>query len=177
MKGQWLRNLALFAVMALIGHVVATLMLPSAIMSIALKQIAEASSGVNALYHGPRVTAQNQRIVRPSPDLAYSTCVLDLSQGPVRVQVGRGNDYVSAAFYAANTDNIATFNDRSFGPEGAKLLVLARGMAPRAVQGETVVMLPSNKGLLLVRRLAPTQADFDRVDKERAGDQCAVLKS
>jgi uncharacterized membrane protein len=177
MMRPWLMHVVVFLVMAVVGHVAATVAFPRAIMSVAVHRIIETAGGANTLFHGPRVTPQSQRIVRPSPDLAYSICVLDLSQGPVRVRVARGSAYASAAFYADNTDNIATLNDRSFGPEGAQFLVLARGMPPRAALGETIVMLPSNKGLLLVRRLAPTQADFDRVARERAGDQCAVVKS
>jgi hypothetical protein len=38
--------------------------------------------------------------------------------------------------------------------------------------GEVVVSLPSDKGLLLVRRLAPSAEAFKRVQAERAQDYC-----
>ena len=39
----------------------------------------------------PPLTAQSRGIVLPSPDLLYSVCVFDVSQGPVRVTANRDN--------------------------------------------------------------------------------------
>ncbi|MCA3695553.1 MAG: hypothetical protein INF09_02715, partial [Aquidulcibacter sp.] len=44
-----------------------------------------------------------------------------------------------------------------------------------AKPGEVVVSLPSDKGLLLVRRLAPSAEAFKRVQGERAKDFCRTV--
>jgi uncharacterized membrane protein len=167
-----LGKLLLFGVgIAALTHVVAVLALPNVIMNIAMTRIATTAGGVNKIVHNPRVTPKNQAIVRSSPDLAYSLCVLDLSKGPVRINLGKSADYVSAAFYGANTDNVFTLKDDRFGPEGARIIVAVKGGAVPQT-GEVLVELPSEKGLLLVRRLAPNAETFARIDAERAGDRC-----
>jgi uncharacterized membrane protein len=172
---NWLKPIIFGIFMAVVAHLVAIAMIPSLIMDIALKRIAETAGGVNKLYHGEMVTPQNQRIVRSSPDLAYSTCVLDLSDGPVEVFIGKGADYASAAFYGANTDNVHALNDRKIGPQGARLMIVSARTPIAARPGTEVISLPSDRGLMLIRRLAPTAAAYARVVNERAGDSCAQL--
>lgn len=159
-------------VVAGIAHVATIMALPNAIMSVAMKRIAATAGGDNVLRNMALVTPQTQTIVRPSPDLAYSICALDLSQGPVRVFIGKGANYASAAFYAANTDNVFTLSDADIRPEGAILLLVSAGKGARPAPDEVLVTLPSDKGLLLIRRLAPTAQDFARVTAERAEDYC-----
>jgi uncharacterized membrane protein len=159
---------------AIIAHLVVIDMIPNVIMNVALKRIAATAGGANKLFHAPLVTPQNQTIVRPSPDLAYSTCALDLSKGPVRVFIGKGSDYASAAFYGANTDNVFTLNDRRIGPQGAHLLIVSARSPIQAQPGEEVISLSSDRGLMLVRRLAPSPDAFVRVVTERANDTCTA---
>jgi uncharacterized membrane protein len=169
---RWWKVICFGILVALVAHGATTLLLPSVIMSVAIKRIAQTAGGVNKLQNMPMVTPQNQKIVRSSPDLAYSTCALDLTQGPVRIFIGKGGDYASAAFYGANTDNIFTLSDRSIGPNGARILVHAAGMPAQEQPGEVVVTLPSAHGLMLVRRLAPNPQAMARVESERAKDSC-----
>lgn len=173
---NWMKALGFGFLVAIVAHVATILALPNVIMNVALKRIAATASGVNNLYQSGMVTPQNQTIVRSSPDLAYSTCAFDLSDGPVRIFIGKGQDYVSAAFYGANTDNVFTLNDRNIGPQGARILVQAKGTQAQAERGEVVVTLPSKRGLLLVRRLAPTAQAVARVMNERALDSCVSVE-
>jgi uncharacterized membrane protein len=172
----WITPFLFGVFMMFVGHFVTIAAIPSGIMSVALNRIAEAAGGSNRLFHGSMVTPQNQTIVRSSPDLAYSTCALDLSKGPVRVYIGKGRDYASAAFYAANTDNVFTLNDNKIGPQGAYLLIVSSRSPISARPNERVISLPSEKGLLLVRRLAPSAPDFARVEQERAKDSCQAVE-
>lgn len=174
-KSGWLKPLAFGVMLAVFGHLMTIGLIPSVIMNIAMTRIGEVSGGPNRLSHGMLVTPQNQQIVRSSPDLAYSTCALDLSGGPVRIFIGKGADYTSAAFYAGNTDNVFTLNDRKIGQEGARIMVVSARSPIAAQPGEVVVSLPSDKGLLLVRRLAPSAEAFKRVQAERAKDFCRVV--
>jgi uncharacterized membrane protein len=172
---NWWKPICFGLVLALLAHVATTMAIPRVIMDIAIERIAEASGGTNRLQNNPLVTPQNQRIVRSSPDLAYSTCALDLSQGPVRVFIGKGSDYASAAFYGANTDSVFTLSDTSIGPNGAYILVQTQGAQIPAAPSEVVVTLPSQRGLMLVRRLAPSNQAMARVEVERAKDSCIAV--
>ncbi|GBF58230.1 hypothetical protein PbB2_01902 [Candidatus Phycosocius bacilliformis] len=174
-KAGWLKPLGFGLVLAVLAHLFTIGLIPSVIMNVAMKRIGEAAGGLNRISHNDMVTPQNQRIVRSSPDLAYSTCALDLSKGPVRIFLGKGADYMSAAFYAANTDNVFTLNDRKIGPKGAHIMVVSARTPLAAKPGEVVVSLPSDKGLLLVRRLSPSAEAFTRVQGERASDYCRAV--
>jgi uncharacterized membrane protein len=173
----WWKLVGFGIAVAVLAHVGTVLVVPNAIMSIAMTRIGETAGGTNKLYHTPKVTPQNQTIVRPSPDLAYSICALDLSKGPVRAFIGKGSDYASAAIYGANTDNVFTLNDRQIGTEGARLLIVGTGAGDGTAAGETLVRVHGTRALLLVRRLAPSDDAFARVQRERAGDTCALVAS
>jgi uncharacterized membrane protein len=176
MSAYW-KPLAFGAFVAIIAHLVVIGLIPNVIMNVALKRIAATAGGANKLFHAPLVTPQNQTIVRPSPDLAYSTCALDLSKGPVRVFIGKGSDYASAAFYSANTDNVFTLNDTRIGPQGARLLIVSARSPIQAQAGEEVISLAGDRGLMLVRRLAPSADAYARVATERANDTCTALNT
>lgn len=167
----WLRLTLLFVLAVAVVHVATVLVMPRAIMAIAFDRIEKEAGGTNRLIHQQAITVTNQRIVRSSPDLAYSVCVIDLSGGPVRVRLSKGSDYMSAAFYAADTSNFATFNDRAFEGAAFETLVLPLGSDSGQVAGKAI-QAPSSRILLLVRRLAPDPARFKVADAGRAGDIC-----
>jgi uncharacterized membrane protein len=157
------------------AHLLTIGAIPRVIMDVAMDRIAATAGGWNRIHHAPPVDAANQRIVRSSPDLAYSTCALDLSDGPVRVTMGKGADYASLALYDFNTDNVFTLNDRAMPAEGVRVLVVSDRSPVAAAPGETLVSLTGDRGLVLIRRLAPGPAAFARVAGERAGDTCAPI--
>ncbi|MBN8502731.1 MAG: DUF1254 domain-containing protein, partial [Sphingomonadales bacterium] len=123
----------------------------------------------------PRTTQKSRGVVRPSPDLAYSTCAFDLSAGPVAVEAlpSPAGGYVSLSVFAANTDNIAVF-DTDQSPDGIRFILARDGQA--TPPGARVVISPSDKGIVLDRRLAPNAELFAAADQARRADKCEVLK-
>lgn len=172
MKGlaAWLGLMLLTAVTA---HAAALLAAPYVIMSAAMARISEAA-GVNAWAFGPRVTPESQAIVRSSPDLAYAACAFDLSEGPVRIKVAPWRDLHVLAFYGDDTDAFLTLTGAEIGPEGVELVLVRPGGAPPPGSAR-VVTAPSVRGLVLDRRLAPTEAAFAEADAGRRGNACAPL--
>ena len=169
--------LAIVAVVALASHMAVIAAAPNAIMAIALKRISGDGRAVNRWVFGPRTTEASRGVVRPSPDLAYASCVYDLTRAPLRVTAepspadpGGAGGYLSVAVYAANTDNIFTLGDRQ-APQGIDFVLARPGQA--VPPGARVVRSPSARGVVLQRRLAPTAQRFAQVDQARRGDQCA----
>ncbi|WP_309623230.1 DUF1254 domain-containing protein [Novosphingobium sp.] len=169
-----LKLLALFGAAAAVGHVGLVLATPHVLMRAAMNKLGGPDKAVNAFLFGPRTTQNSRGVVRPSPDLAYSTCVYDLSNGPVRISAAPSPDegYVSLSVFAANTDNIAVF-DTTRQPQGI-VFVLARE-AQKTPPGVTVVISPSDRGIVLDRRLAPNAERFAAADAARSADRCAPL--
>lgn len=157
-------------------HALALFAGPTVIMSIAMKRIASAG-GAGHWNFAPRTTPETQRVVRSSPDLAYAACAWDVGKGPVRIRVAGATDYASLSLYGANTDNFFSRNDRTMGPDGVEIVLIAKGAKPPAgVDPASIVVAPSRRGLALDRRLAPTADAFAQADAaRRAGDVCETL--
>ncbi len=173
MMRRWLFPIFAGGLVALGAYQATLLATPYALMYAALKKIGgdEAS---NRFVFSKMATADNQPIVRPSPDLSYSTCVFDLSKGPVLVDVppvpGR---YWSLSIFDARTDVAAVRSDRDTKGAPARLALIKQGqMAPA---GYKPVLLGYDRGLALVRILLANPSEFTAVDAIRRKSTCKQL--
>ncbi len=164
----------LFAAAVAAGHVGLVLFVPHFLMSVAAGRVSQDGAAINRFVFGPRTTQNSRGVVRPSPDLAYSTCAFDLSGGPLLIEAAPSPNagYVSISVFAANTDNIAVFDTAQF-PQGIRFVLARKGQATPA--GERVVISPSDKGIVLDRRLAPNAALFAAADQARRADKCGPI--
>lgn len=156
-----------------IAHIATVQAIPRAIMTFAARKIAEqADLDVNTFRLSPRITSQSQTIVRPSPDLAYSLCLYDLSEGPINLIVAPWPVYSSVSFYDARTNNFATLRAEN----GADILLTLKNSELSAGSAQERHVSPTRTGVILIRRLAPTEEDYDGVVSAAASDRCAATK-
>ncbi|BDW82304.1 hypothetical protein MACH24_17420 [Erythrobacter sp. Dej080120_24] len=144
---------------------------PSMIMDVAMEKIADRGAQLHRFQVGPRTTPETQTVVRPSPDLAYSACLFDLSQAPegLRVSLAATPGYASLSFFDARTNNFLTI--RGGGTDREIIL-----LSPNEGRGEPgTAVAPTMTGVILTRRLAPTQADFDQMSRIAALDRCDAI--
>ncbi|MCG8491192.1 MAG: DUF1254 domain-containing protein [Sneathiellales bacterium] len=166
------KTLLWLIVSAITGFTASQIMIytfPYVIMEIANKRLF-AEQGVNSIIHAPRVTHASRAVVRPSPDLVYSICGFDLSEGPLEVTVPQTNgNYWSASAYASNTDNFWVLNDQSLKKEETKIyLGTAIQLASLELnQDEESVISPSNTGVILFRNLVALPEEFSIVNQLR----------
>lgn len=158
---------------AAVSHVVVIAAAPYVLMRGAMKRVSRDGTSINQWNHGQRVTAESRRVVRPSPDLAYSACVYDLGNGPIHVTAAAWDDYMSVSAFAANSDNFFVINDRQ-APNGVDFVLVKEGEAAPA-DAAMVVESPSTRGIILQRRIAPTEERFALADAARQGDVCGPL--
>lgn len=170
----------IFIVMALIGHGVTVHMIPVIIMNKAIDKMEDRGVKLHEFSLAQRTTPQTQSVVRPSPDLAYSICRFDLSgDALLKVNAGIYDDYSSVSFFDMRTNNFATVRVGAggFPSSGSQILLRAPGSAPigdtqfAGPQFET----PTKRGLILIRRLAPTQQAYDEVARIAQQDRCAFI--
>jgi len=173
MRRGWGLALA-FVGAVVVGHVGTVIAAPRVIMQIAMHRLSDNGQLINAFRFSPRVDAHARWVVRPSPDLAYASCVYDLAHGPIAVRALPGADhgYLSLSVFAANTDNIAVL-DTQAQPQGISFALALPGQAVPA--GLPVVRATSTRGIILDRRLAPDAAAFAAADAARRADRCAPL--
>lgn len=160
------------------AHLAVVFAYPGRVMATTMERMSQAGERTNAWIHRPRVTERSRGVVRPSPDLAYSTCVFDLSGGPVAIHVAPWGEYMSLSLFAANTDNFYTLNDRAMPEGGARVILRRSGQEipeTERAAAQAIVESPSVRGVALIRRLAPTAARFAEADAARGDETCAPL--
>jgi uncharacterized membrane protein len=151
-------------------HVAAVWAVPRVITRIALDRMTVAASGANVFLHAPRATAEVRTIVRPSPDLTYSVCVADVGEGPVKVSAPVSEPYTSVSVFAANSDNLFALNDRETGGKPIELTIA--GPDQPVADGGTVVRLPSERAIVLVRRVIRNEAHYGELQAIRQQARC-----
>lgn len=155
---------------AAVVHAAAVWAVPRVITKVALDRISVAASGANVFLHAPRAMAEVRTIVRPSPDLAYSVCVADVGGGPVKVFAPVSEPYTSVSVFAANSDNLLALNDRETGGKPIELTIAGPGQP--VPEGGAVVRLPSDRAIVLVRRVIRNDAHFGELEAIRRQARC-----
>jgi uncharacterized membrane protein len=145
---------------------------PGGLMRIALSRLDK--GGVNRFTHGPMATDRSRLIVRPSPDLAYSSCPFDLSAGPVTVGVAPvPAPYWSLSVFDGRTDVAFVRNNRDTGGKPIRIVLARPGQTAPA--GVEVVRLGSDRGVALVRILVEGRDRFSAIDAARRASRCAPV--
>ena len=160
-------------VLALGVYAATVLFLPRIIMNRTMGAIAHAT-GVNTMAHGKRPTARSRGVVRPSPDLLYSTCIYDLeaAHGVLHVHAqGMPATYWSVSAFDAETNNFHVENDRQAKNGGVDFLLIAKGAFADGTRLPVVISL-TNRGIILFRTLINDETHFAEIDAARRHARC-----
>ncbi|MEO1489111.1 MAG: DUF1254 domain-containing protein [Pseudomonadota bacterium] len=167
---RWLGPLAVLIVTALGAHWATLAYAPSVIMDRALQTLKDRGIAEHAFTTPQRITPQTQVVVRSSPDLFYSLCRFDFGGGveAVRLEMAAWPDYQSLSFFDAETNNFATIRKPGAGVE---TFLLAPSLPNEAGYPQS----PTTRGVILIRRLAPTQSQFEQAKAASRDDRCEAL--
>jgi uncharacterized membrane protein len=167
---NWFLPVLAALLFAAIGYQATLAATPYFLMNAAMKRIGGAGPE-NRFAFGPMATADRQPIVRPSPDLSYSTCVFDVSKAPVLVDVAPvPGHYWSLSIFDARTDVAAVRSDRDTGGKTARLALLRAGQ--KAPPGYDPVQLDHDRGIALIRILLADPAEYVGIDAIRRKSSC-----
>lgn len=168
---RFIGPLAVLIVTALAAHWATLAYTPSLIMDRTLSTLKNRGVAEHAFTTPQRITPQTQAVVRTSPDLFYSLCRYDFAEvegGAIRITMGEWPGYQSLSLFDAETNNYATY--RGTGASVSKLLI-----SPSAVNESDNPSSPTTRGVVLIRRLAPTQELFDQAMQAAESDKCEPL--
>lgn len=172
---RWILPLLTALVLAIGAYCLTLDMIPRALMSAAVGRISSLG-GMNHMSHAPLATDQSRTVVRPSPDLAYSVCPVDLSHGPVRIHAdvtGGQTPYWSLSIFDAETNVAFVQNNQQ---SGGKPIDVVLAVGNSNVPGNaTVVRLKNPTAVALVRVLVPDRAAFAALDQARRASNCSRL--
>lgn len=170
MMRHWLIPALIGCIVGLGAYQTTLLATPYVLMNAAMKKIGSRGPE-NQFAFGEMATADNQPIVRPSPDLSYSTCVFDVSKGPVLIDVAPVPDhYWSVSIFDARTDVAAVRSDRDTGGKPARLALMKAGQT--APKGYEPVTLQHDRGIALIRILLANPNEFSAIDAIRRKSTC-----
>lgn len=166
---RWLGPLGVFIITAVGLHWATLVYTPNVIMDAALSTLKNRGVSEHAFTTPQRITPQTQTVVRSSPDLFYSLCRFDLSEpgSALRVNVGEWPDYQSLSFFDGATNNFATI--RATGKTVSALVVTQD--APIDPE-DSLIKAPTSRGVVLIRRLAPTPELFAQAQNVAKADAC-----
>ena len=169
---NWLGPLAFGLIFAAAAAWAAIGAIPYGLMKVATDRLGQ--GGVNTMSYGKLATPERQPVVRPSPDLAYSSCPYDLSKGPVAIDVtpvaGR---YSSLSIFDAATDVIFVRNDVEAGGKPYRIIVARDGqMVP---PGADVIWTNHDRGIALIRLLLKDPAEIGGLDAARRQSSCRLV--
>ncbi|UKK85125.1 DUF1254 domain-containing protein [Sphingopyxis sp. BSN-002] len=146
--------------------------IPYGLMNVAMDRLGQ--GGINTMSYGNLATPERQPVVRPSPDLAYSSCPYDLSKGPAAIDVapvpGR---YSSLSVFDAATDVIFVRNDVEAGGKPYRIIVARPGQTVPV--GSEVVRTNHDRGIALIRLLLKEPAEIGGLDATRRQSSCATV--
>ncbi len=201
---NWRRHLLLFLLLVPAFNTLAVLALPHVINRVVMHRIVDQAlqaaalpasdaqtrarqdeilrhGGINIALPALRAEATARTVVRPSPDLLYTACVFDLSNGPLRITAPVPDSYLSVSGFAADTSNFFAINDSAAttAADGARTLdLLLNYGTPNAVpDGARLVQVSSERGLILFRMLIPNEADLPHLTTEfQARQHCDAIQ-
>lgn len=172
----WRWPLLVGVLIAVLAWYVSLVAVPRAIMAIAASRVAKAGA-VNRMSHAPLATDKARAIVRPSPDLAYSSCSYDLSAGPVIVTAAPVDaPYWSLSVFDSRTDTAFVRNNLQWREPRPLQIVLAR-RGDRVPAGVEVVYPQGNRGIALIRIFVANRDAFAAIDRARRASFCGTEKS
>lgn len=185
---RWAGPLAAAILTAALAHWLTLALAPAFIMDRAMAALAARGVALHAFTTPERVTPQSQQVVRSSPDLYYALCRYDLSRpagggsGAPRLEVtmARWDGYHSLSFFDASTNNFATIRGTgksvsvSLQPgvgENGPVTAFRPG-DPGRYGRDFVVNSPTDRGVILIRRLAPSAEAFAKALDVGKRDDC-----
>jgi hypothetical protein len=130
---------------------------------------------VNRFAHRRILSDHRHRLVTtPNHDTLYSSAVIDLSLGPVTLDMPAfGGRYHSLAFMDAYTNNFAYVGTRATGGDGGSYVIAGPARHIESTAGTRVLRAPGNHISILARILVEGAADYTAV--HRLQDQLRLL--
>lgn len=171
---RWLLPILFGAVIAAIAWQATLVAMPDMLMRLAIGRIERMSGGINVMRHPGLSDDKARTIVRPSPDLAYSSCAYDLSKGPLAIHVApTPAPYWSLSIFDVNTDVAFVRNSRE--TRGAPLDIVVALAGQPVPDGREAVRVNGAKGVALIRALVPDRAAYPAIDRARRASWCRAL--
>lgn len=147
---------------------------PVKVMTAIEERIAKAVGGWNSCFHNQSYGPRYNSARRANPDSIISSMAYDLRQGPVRVSGETWPSYWSLSLYQQNSDNFFVVNDRQLTGSNFDFILALDSQNTLKLDG-TVIISPTEKGIMLVRRFASNETDMQGILDNQESMTCAPI--
>lgn len=172
MMRRWLVPVVVALIVACATYAAVLVAAPHVLMMGAFQRLR--GGGINRFYAVPLADDTARMVVRPSPDLAYSTCPFDLSKGPVLLDVKPvPAPYWSLSVFDMTTNTVFVRNNLHSHSKSVRIALVAEGQT--APEGIEAVPMPGTRGIALIRILVDNRAHFPEIDRVRRTAVCGVV--
>ena len=163
-----------------IVHLSTVLAMPQAATQDAYSRLAQFTP-VNAVVPLDAPSATNATMPFMDPAFAVAVCRYDLSTGPLKLNAPLSQAYTSVTFYTRNSVAYYAINDRAAGRRAIELDLMTEEQHAQVPEEENVtaadrliIELPTHRGLIVLRALAPEPNLMVMARRALAGAQCRI---
>lgn len=158
---RWVLWLLGGALMGGIVHLGTVLYLPATATQDAYARISPVSP-VNAMVALPAPSSESTIVPFMDPAFAAAVCRYDLTGGPIKLRAPVSPAYTSVSFYTNKGIAYYAINDRAAGRRVIELQLMTKAQRDELLEDDEtaaadrlIVESPSEKGLIVLRALAP----------------------
>ncbi len=163
-----------------IVHLSTVLAMPQAATQDAYSRLAPLTPA-NAVVPLAAPSAQDATMPFMDPAFAVAVCRYDLSAGPLKLSAPLSQAYTSVTFYTRNSVAYYAINDRAAGRRAIELDLMTEEQRAQVPEEEDVtaadrliIELPTRRGLIVLRALAPEPGLMTMARRALAGAQCRI---
>lgn len=163
-----------------IVHLSTVLAMPQAATQDAYSRLTQFTP-VNAVVPLDAPSATNATMPFMDPAFAVAVCRYDLSTGPLKLNAPLSQAYTSVTFYTRNSVAYYAINDRAAGRRAIELDLMTEEQHAQVPEEENVtaadrliIELPTHRGLIVLRALAPEPNLMAMARRALAGAQCRI---
>lgn len=171
----WMSYAIIAAIAGAMGYYATLYAAPGFLMNQALERLTtRPDARWNHFTHAPPVNARAQLVVRPSPDLLYSSCPFDLDAGPLDVTAAPiPAHYSSISVFDSRTNVVFVSNDEDMAGRPMRVVLALPEQGVPA--GVAVVRLSAPHGIILQRVLLSDPGEAASIDPLRRRAVCRTL--
>jgi uncharacterized membrane protein len=163
-----------------IVHLSTVLAMPQAATQDAYSRLAQFTP-VNTVVPLEAPSAPKATMPFMDPAFAVAVCRYDLSAGPLKLSAPLSQAYTSVTFYTRNSVAYYAINDRAAGRRAIELDLMTEEQHAQVPEEENVtaadrliIESPTQRGLIVLRALAPEPNLMAMARRALAGAQCRI---
>jgi len=174
---SWMQWIAGGFILALLVHILTIYALPSVLMDRAIQNML-VNGPANTVVNHERIGADQRAGQLPNPDLLFSSCVYDVSQGPVKISAPVPVSFWLLSVYGGDGTPVVQLNESQVPGEVASLILVGpdveRNLSREPLK-VPVITSPTERGIVVFRTMVNRESNFKYLEAARRRSKCVAV--